>query len=579
MFRFKDLSFKAKLATLVGVAATGLLLFGAVALSTLSTVEINSDLYKHITLANDVVADYVPPPQSMLEINGLFLSMADDPANARQYIDRVHQLRKDFEEGHAEYMRTMPEGALKENMKGTAFSAAEQLLDLGESGYIPLILRGDVEQARAFRHAKMVPLYIQHAAAVDEVVKLANEAVKQSEQNAASVISSRTAMMVVIGLVILAVTLIAGALVAKAILTPLGKTMTVLASLAAGDLTQRLEITSEDEMGQMARSLNQAIKAMHDAVSAIEHNSESVASAAEEISAAATQSTEASRAQSDQSTQVATAMQEMSASVNEVSNNSSKAAGSAREAAELAILGGKTVKDALASMRSIAESVAITAKKIEELGKNSEQIGKIVRVIDEIADQTNLLALNAAIEAARAGEQGRGFAVVADEVRKLAERTTKATKEIAQMIENVQKETGTAVEQMQAGTKQVDVGVATTAKAGASLEEIIAAAQRVGDMISQIATSSIEQSSTAEQINSNIEQIARISRESATGVQQSASACHDLSNLALDLQQLVGRFKISQSPVSPQPRVGQRPNPKEHTALAPYDHSYQELVN
>jgi methyl-accepting chemotaxis protein len=234
----------------------------------------------------------------------------------------------------------------------------------------------------------------------------------------------------------------------------------------------------------------------------------------------------------------------MSASLLEVSGNTSRAADASRKAVATAMQGGKIVEEALLTMRSLAESVDQTAGKIEALGKNSDQIGKIVAVIEEIADQTNLLALNAAIEAARAGEQGRGFAVVADEVRKLAERTAKATKEIAQMIETVQMETKTAVTQMQAETKKVEAGVTTTAKAGSSLDEIIAQVQQVGDMIALIAAASTQQTTTAEQINSNVGQIAKIAQESADGAQQSAKACQDLSDLALDLQQLVSRFKL-----------------------------------
>ncbi|MFI5114116.1 MAG: methyl-accepting chemotaxis protein, partial [Terriglobales bacterium] len=184
---------------------------------------------------------------------------------------------------------------------------------------------------------------------------------------------------------------------------------------------------------------------------------------------------------------------------------------------------------------------------MEELGRSSDQIGHIVGVIDDIADQTNLLALNAAIEAARAGEQGRGFAVVADEVRKLAERTTTATKEIAKMIKNIQDETKTAVGAMEEGTKQVQEGVKSTAQAGESLKEIIQMSDQVGEMITHIATAATEQSSATEQVNGNVSQIARLVQESSAGSQQSAKACQDLSGLALDLQKMVGSFQLEQT--------------------------------
>jgi methyl-accepting chemotaxis protein len=237
----------------------------------------------------------------------------------------------------------------------------------------------------------------------------------------------------------------------------------------------------------------------------------------------------------------------MSATVMQVSDNSNQAAEASRKAAESAREGGAILEETLTKMRSMAASVGATAKKVEELGKSSDQIGRIVGVIDEIADQTNLLALNAAIEAARAGEQGRGFAVVADEVRKLAERTTKATNEIAQMIQSVQVETKTAVTAMVEGTKQVEEGVAFTTRAGDSLKQIISMSETVGEMITQIATAATEQSSATEEINRSMTEIAKLVRESTAGVQQSAQACQGLSGLALDMQKLVSTFKVESS--------------------------------
>ncbi len=316
-------------------------------------------------------------------------------------------------------------------------------------------------------------------------------------------------------------------------------------AIAAGDLTGAdLIVRSQDELGDLTIALNKMKNNVSQIIQSIAATAEHVASASEELSSSASLQAQGAETQSNQTTQAATAMQEMSSTVMQVSENSGKAAEASRQAADTARQGGAIVEDTLSKMRVIATSVEGTAKKMEELGKSSDQIGRIAGVIDDIADQTNLLALNAAIEAARAGEQGRGFAVVADEVRKLAERTTTATKEIAQMIKNIQDETKTAVTAMEAGTKQVQDGVASTTLAGDSLKQIIHMSEQVGEMITHIATAATEQSSASEEINNNMEQIAKLVKESTDGAQQSAKACQDLSGLALDLQNMVGNFKL-----------------------------------
>ncbi len=313
-----------------------------------------------------------------------------------------------------------------------------------------------------------------------------------------------------------------------------------------GDLTKRIEIHDDDELGELGRWFNTFMDKLQQIILHVAQSTEHIASAAEELSSTATQTSRAAAVQKDQATQVAAAMQQMSSTVVQVSENATKASENAKNAGESARSGGSIVEETVDVIQNLAASTRDTAIKIQELGKSSDQIGQIIGVIDDIADQTNLLALNAAIEAARAGEQGRGFAVVADEVRKLAERTTQATKEIAQMIKTIQQETQHAVEAMQSGTAAVERGVDSATKAGTSLNEIIQASEQVNDMITQIATAATQQSAATQQVTANMDQIANLVQESSVGAEQSAKACRDLSDLALDLQRLVGRFKLGE---------------------------------
>ena len=300
----------------------------------------------------------------------------------------------------------------------------------------------------------------------------------------------------------------------------------------------------EDEIGELATAFDQFIAGIRGVLIQILRSSEQLAAASDELSASAREQARAADEQSAQTEQVATAMAEMSQTVAQISGNSEQAAEAAQHAAETARRGGEVVVSSVTKMRDIAASVSASSAKVEELGKRSDQIGRIIGVIDDIADQTNLLALNAAIEAARAGEQGRGFAVVADEVRKLAERTSGATKEIGEMIRNIQQETGNAVSAMKEGTVKVEDGVSTAAEAGDSLQQILVVANKVGEMIMQIATATTEQSSTTEHVKSTLGEIARLIKASAQGAAQSSRACQNLSQLVLDLRKLEEGFKL-----------------------------------
>ena len=326
---------------------------------------------------------------------------------------------------------------------------------------------------------------------------------------------------------------------------PIQQVVLVAQRIADGDLTHEdLVVHAEDEIGELARSINEMQANLRAMIGSVSISIERIATASEQLSANAASQAEGAGAQKNRTDEVAEAMQGMSSTVAEVAENSDHASVASRKAADTARQGGVIVEDTLVKMRVIADSVEQTAKRVEELGRSSNQIGEIIGTIDDIADQTNLLALNAAIEAARAGEQGRGFAVVADEVRKLAVRTRRATKEITERIQGIQTETQAAVQVMQSGTRQVKLGVESTTRAGASLREIIQTSEAAGAMVAAIATAAAAQRSATEEVSSNIEQIAAITQGTAAGAKESAIAVHELSNLAMDLQQMVGKFKV-----------------------------------
>ncbi len=322
------------------------------------------------------------------------------------------------------------------------------------------------------------------------------------------------------------------------------KLLVKMESFSKGDLTVNLEIEKEDEIGKLFNGFNKSVENIGKLIVKLQEAVEATASASSQISSSSEEMAAGAQEQSAQTSEVASAVEEMTKTIFETSKNTSIAAETAKASGEKAKEGGKVVSETIGGMNKIAEVVSKSADTVFTLGQNSEKIGEIVQVIDDIADQTNLLALNAAIEAARAGEQGRGFAVVADEVRKLAERTTKATKEIAEMIKKIQKDTEEAVVSMKQGTEEVESGKKYAVKAGEVLSEIVSGAEKVTDIVVQVAAASEEQSAAAEQIGKNIEAINSVTQESSSGIQQIARAAEDLNRLTNNLQELISHFKI-----------------------------------
>ena len=545
-YYFSRLSMQWKLLALAGPFILALSVVFANMYLGLQEVKVAGPIYSEIVMAKDLVADVLPPPEYLLESYLVTLEMllAQDRAQLISLVSKSKQLREEFESRHNYWMKVLPEGELKERLTVASYKHGKAFLEARDNEYIPALLAGDLNKARALAVGMLHSAYSEHRQAIDQVNALAVPWLQRLEEEAGIRIQQIVRQSILLGLAICAIAVIVGFFVARSIIQPLHGIMEAFGQFAKGDLSQRVPVSGDDEVAGLSRSFNLCSEKLQDMIGKIAHVTDKVASASVELSATAEEISRGTDTLTSRAAQTAAAVEEMNATVSQVAQNSGKAATLAQETVQTAKNGGSVVADTISGMQQLSEAVSSSATIIAELGKSSDQIGEIVRVIEDIADQTNLLALNAAIEAARAGEQGRGFAVVADEVRKLAERTTKATKEIGDMIRQIQHDTRGAVDSMQQGTQKVSGGVELVNKTGEALTRIVQMVSESADMIRQIAVASEEQSVATQQIANDIENVAKVTKESSSGANESAKASHDLSQLAIELQSIVGSFKV-----------------------------------
>ena len=353
-----------------------------------------------------------------------------------------------------------------------------------------------------------------------------------------------TAMIIGVGALIIGL-MIAG-FIARLIGGPLCQAVEAMNEIAegGGDLTRRLDAEGDNEISRLSGAFNSFAEKVRAMVSQVYGSTTQLASAAEEMSAIMVETNRSTLEQQSETSQVVTAMNEMAATVQEVARNATEAAAAAGSADDAAAEGKKVVVGTMSAIENLSSDINSAASVIGQLEKDSENIGTVLDVIKGIAEQTNLLALNAAIEAARAGEQGRGFAVVADEVRTLASRTQQSTQEIQEMIEKLQVGAQSAVKVMDDSRTKAEESVTQAATAASSLETITNSVSLINDMNTQIATAAEQQSAVAEEINKNILTISSIVDRTADGASQTSTASEELASLATQLQQLVNQFKV-----------------------------------
>ena len=498
-------------------------------------------LYEKITLPLSELADMSISFQRV-RINMRDAVAAKDDKEAQTYWDTLKQLRQKIGENSEQFEKTIltEEGRklfaeFKESRKtyGAYLDKIKELDDAKKDVEAMALMNGDAKKAASHEQEVLNKLMESKEA----------QAKKTSDNN--TVIANMSGRLM-IGAAILGSLLafVLGLFISRSISLPVNTLAGQARQVAEGDLRVNIGYRSGDELGELSEAFCTMIGNLRSIINQVSDTSTQVASAANQLHSTAEQIATGAEEVAAQSATVATAGEEMSATSGDIAQNCQMASEGAQRASKTASDGAMIVERTVVVMGQIAAKVQETAKTVESLGARSDQIGAIIGTIEDIADQTNLLALNAAIEAARAGEQGRGFAVVADEVRALAERTTRATKEIGEMIKAIQRETKGAVIAMEQGVSQVESGTEEAAKSGLALRDILEQVNDVAMQVNQIATAAEEQTATTSEISSNMHQITDVVQTTSQGAHESATAAAQLNGNAEELQRLVRQFKL-----------------------------------
>lgn len=408
-----------------------------------------------------------------------------------------------------------------------------------------LLQNNEIDQAQKFVHAEVAAAYTNWLASINAFIDYQEAEIGKKLETVRSGSGGFETLM----LVVTAIAVVVGMLVSFNLVTWLTRTIggepevaaQVIKQIAAGDLTQKIETRYPDSIMGAVRSMTLKLAEMISDVSA---TANTLVNAADQLAGGASNTQRLMRTQREQTDQGAAAIQQMAATVQEVASHTVDAANLAQNADQEAAIGSKEVDKTIASIDALAHEVEAASRVIHLLSENSGKIGSFIEVIENIAGQTNLLALNAAIEAARAGEHGRGFAVVADEVRALASRTQASTRDIQMLIEKMQVSANDAVQVMEQGRGKATESVAQAKRAGESLQKINNSVASINGMNAQIATAAEEQSMVAEEIKRNISSITEASRQAAVGSDQTSSASRELVEMATRLQKNVVQFKV-----------------------------------
>jgi methyl-accepting chemotaxis protein len=577
MNRFENLKIKQKLLAVILVVMFGFLMFGAYAFTTINYLKVNGPIYSEIVQGKDLIADILPPPDYIIEsyLVAFELTHETDKTVLDQKIDYLqNKLEKEYNDRHEYWVQNLPEGQLKKAMVEDSYDPAQEFYGTVNAEFIPAIKAGNLRKADDLINGSLKQSYEKHRKYIDQVVSMATDQNAESEEFAKGEILKRTISLAIVALLSILAGLFLFNYVTSKVIENIVRTKDMLKDISEGegDLTKRLDADYDDEIGELAQWFNKFVDRIEKIVATIAQNANNLVMVAEELSessekvnASASQASmtvqEIARGGQSLSTSAADTYQQSNILIESIKTIASSAHDSAANATEvnnIARQGEESARFAAEKMDMIKSSVSSSAEVVLDLGQKSRQINEVIDVINDISEQTNLLALNAAIEAARAGEAGKGFAVVADEVRKLAEQSKSATKQIEEMIEEIAESTRNTVETMNVGTKEVEEGSKIVEEALSSLGIISGRISNLVDQIDKIGESTAEQLASSEKVQQAISDVSSIAEESAasseevaasteqttSAMQRISESAQELAANADELMRIVGQFKI-----------------------------------
>ena len=544
----QNLSLAKRLLLLSSVFIAGLLIYGAWSVITLNELKVNGATYQRIVQGKDLVADILPPPEYILEsyLVVLQLQAAASPDERTKLAERLKTLKGDYDTRHEYWLKEELGDDLKQTFLTQAHQPAAKFYALAFGEYLPALQESKTEAAHS-AFERMTALYGEHRKSIDQVVDMVNKRNEADEANAKTKITAGlTWMLAILAGVIAAGTALA-AYLSRGILAELGGephyVSEVVRAVADCDLTRTVVTQPGDDSSVLAMAKRMQER-LREIIGQVRESSDRLAVFATQT-ATSTEKVSAMSSDLMSTTQsMASASEELTASIAQVVDNANRTRGSVTQAGEIASEGSKVVDHVAAEMGKTAEIVAQSASQVQQLVQHSNKISAIVNTIREIADQTNLLALNAAIEAARAGEQGRGFAVVADEVRKLAERTSQSTGEISTMIASIQGGIHDSVATMESGTQQVNKSMALTSQAQESISRVAEEAQATVTALSGITAAIEEQHASQKLIADGIASIAVKGEATEAEASDIAKAAKELETLAGTLAHSISQFRL-----------------------------------